>query len=795
MNGRLTVAAGAATVLASMALYPLLWGWDWFWAGAGAVLAASLVGAATRLRPVPAVLCLAASVAGVFLYLNALFAGGHAAGGLIPTASSVHYLGQLMAQAGDEMSRYAPPVPDSRGIMLMTAGGIGLIGAATDLLAVRLRRPAIAGLPLLVLFCVPLTTDARPGWVGGTFVFCLSIAGYLGLLSADARDRLRLWGRLVRRWHSESEGRGPDTRPLTAAGRRIGTAAVVLAVFLPLLVPGLRQHRLFAGSGTGRGNGYQGQISLPNPVVELRNQLHESRAQTVLTYHTTSEQPPYLQVYVLSHLGPTAWTMTSPKATDALRGGRLPAAQGLAPGTHASLVRETIRLGSSLRSTGTNASYLPLPYPARTVNVPGVWRVDPSALTLLGEGARLAGLQYSVTGDDVNPGGQQLRQAGPPPAALAGYLSVPSAFKRLSHLAHKITAGQSTAFGEALALQQWFHSGRFSYSLDVPAAQSPNALWDFLMRTRKGYCQQFAFAMAVLARLLRIPSRVVVGYTQGTYTTAGNWVVKTSDAHAWPELYFAGAGWLRFEPTPSGTLGEPGQATAVLPSYTVAPSGGGPAGDPSLPLGTGAGRASPAPTHQTGGLIDKLNHHTGAGGAIGGVSHSSSTTPLAIAVLTLLAVMLIMPRTARLATRRWRWLRAADEAARAHAAWREIRDDLTDYRVSRRDSESPRALARRVAGTLRLSGAHREALERVALAEERASYAASPADSGTLAKDVAIARRGIARSRGLMTRCLVMVMPLSALAPVRAGLQQALDVFGWIDMLMNRIRTQSRATA
>ena len=81
--------------------------------------------------------------------------------------------------------------------------------------------------------------------------------------------------------------------------------------------------------------------------------------------------------------------------------------------------------------------------------------------------------------------------------------------------------------------------------------------------------------MAVLARLLRIPSRVVVGYTAGTRTGpgpaktgAGNYVVKTSDAHAWPELYFRGLGWLRMEPTPSGT--GIGQGTAIPPSYSAA---------------------------------------------------------------------------------------------------------------------------------------------------------------------------------------------------------------------------------
>src|SRR5581483_2030873 len=170
VNPRLTVAAAVATVLASMALYPLIYGPRWFWAGALAIIAVALVGALSRLRAIPAVLCLLIVLAGLFLYLNAMFAGQQSFALLIPTGSSLHQLGHLVAQSHRETSRYAPPVPDARGIMLMATAGIGLIAVAVDFLAVRLRRPAIAGLPLLVLFCVPLTTDAKPGWVGGTFV-------------------------------------------------------------------------------------------------------------------------------------------------------------------------------------------------------------------------------------------------------------------------------------------------------------------------------------------------------------------------------------------------------------------------------------------------------------------------------------------------------------------------------------------------------------------------------------------------------------------------------------------------
>src|SRR5439155_23959851 len=134
----------------------------------------------------------------------------------------------------------------------------GIAAAAPVLVAVRLRRPAFAGLPLLVLFCVPLTTTANPGWYSDVVVFSLGIAGYLALLSAEGRERVRLWGRLVRTWPGQSEARGPDTRQLTAAGRRVGFATVILALCVPLILPGLQHHRLFPSNSVGTSGGTSG---------------------------------------------------------------------------------------------------------------------------------------------------------------------------------------------------------------------------------------------------------------------------------------------------------------------------------------------------------------------------------------------------------------------------------------------------------------------------------------------------------------------------------------------------------
>jgi hypothetical protein len=123
------------------------------------------------------------------------------------------------------------------------------------------------------------------------------------------------------------------------------------------------------------------------------------------------------------------------------------------------------------------------------------------------------------------------------------------------------------------------------------------------------------------------------------------------------------------------------------------------------------------------------------------------------------AVALITPAVFRLVLRRWRWARAGDDAGRAHAAWREFHDDLADFGVTSRPSEPPRTLAARVTTTLPEPAA--AAVTRLALAEERASYAARPAESGGLRRDGTAVRRGLAAGARRSTRWRAAIFPAS----------------------------------
>ncbi len=804
MNHRLTVTAAIASAAASTGLFPLLAGGKWFWAGLGAIIVVAAIGTATRLRAVralPAAVCLLASLLGLLLYLNLLYSAKSSFLHVFPTGASLAALWRLAGQGMQETQQYAIPVPALRGIVLIATGGIGLVAVLTDLVAVRLRRSALAGLPLLVLFSIPVATGAGKNALSDAVVFCVGMAGYLALLSADGQERLRLWGRLVTPWsagqdeHAGELGSGPSTRALAASGRRIGLAAVAVALFVPLLVPSLHAQKLFPSShrGLGVGDG-PGAGLAPDPLVLMNRQLQEAKPTVVLTYHTTDPNPQYLQMFVLGTLSDSSWSMQQTgKAVRLGSTGRLPAVPGLPAGK-----RPSVQTSVSIR-TGTLATdvFLPAPYSPRQLTSPGSWLADPGTLMLYNTAQPVSGLHYRVRSLDVSPLPEALAGAPAGAGPMGQYLTVPPSYRSLRAYARQIVKNAATPGAEAIALNNWFISGRFKYSLSVSYPAGAAGIRNFL-KTRTGYCQDFAFAMAVLARLVGIPARVVVGYTAGTSTGDGNYVVKTSDAHAWPELYFRGFGWLRMEPTPPG--GAIGQGTASAPSY-IQSSGSGGTGSGGTGHGTG-GTTTPL----SGGARHVRGVPDGGPGRRGGLTATSGAglvpghgggglDVLLLALAAVLAAALVTPRAARSLIRRRRWLTAHTDAARAHAAWFELLDDLADNGVGHDPGETPRAVAKRVAAQFRLAESGRAALLRIAQAEERASYAREAGPSGTLPADVIAVRGAISASVTRSARWRARLLPSSAAERMRQSLSHALDVFGWLEVASARVRGRVARTS
>jgi hypothetical protein len=130
-----------------------------------------------------------------------------------------------------------------------------------------------------------------------------------------------------------------------------------------------------------------------------------------------------------------------------------------------------------------------------------------------------------------------------------------ASYEELYATARRVVGSPETPYAAVLALESWLRRrGGFRYDELPPAAGGP-PLVSFVTRTRAGYCQHYAGAMAVMLRMLGIPARVAVGFTSGT-SEGGTWIVTDHDAHAWVEVWFAGHGWVPFDPTPGrGTFG------------------------------------------------------------------------------------------------------------------------------------------------------------------------------------------------------------------------------------------------
>jgi len=779
---RRTIAAAVATILASVSLYPIFIGVQWFWAGVGSVLVVALAGTLTRLRRLPVAVCLAGGLVALVLYLNLGFENAASRYHLIPTPNSLRLLWDLAGQGFNQSAKYAPPVPELSGMVLLAAGGIGLTALLTDLIAVRLENAAMAGLPLLLLFTEPFTLNVSRGWLGTIIAFCLGTVGYLALLSSEGKDRIREWER-----PNPGPTEIPDTTALATTGRRVGIASVAVALCLPLVIPGLHTTRLFGGQpGIGGAPG-PGGVGFPDPNAQLSNELRQGKPTTVLTYASSDANPQYFQIFVLDNLTASGWQLFSQPRQLVSASARVPAAPGLTDNEGA--VPETTNVTISQGVGQDELGALPLPYPAVVVRAPGNLQADKNSLMVFDSGVTLAGLRYTVTSLDQSPRQQTLDQVPAPPSDITNhYLEVPATYAPLLRFAQQIAsqAKAQTPFQKAVAIQNYLSSGSYKYTLTAPSINSAQGVENFLLNTKKGYCQQFSFSMAVLARLLGIPSRVAYGFTAGRPTAHGTWVVTTHDAHAWPELYFQGFGWLRFEPTPGGVAG---QGTASTPTYTQQAINGSQNSPSSATSGgTGGTSSSSQPIGPSAALRHELNLAFGAGAPGEITTSGTSATPTALevlelallALLGLLVLVAAAPACARLLVRRRRWRSGArgGDAGLAHAAWQELRDDLVDYRAGYLPSESPRALTARVGAALELTGPSMGSLRRIAMAEERARYAARPDSGAGLREDSATVRRAIAAAAPRRTRWLARLVPASVLGPAMIRLAQAVDFSG-----------------
>jgi len=250
-------------------------------------------------------------------------------------------------------------------------------------------------------------------------------------------------------------------------------------------------------------------------------------------------------------------------------------------------------------------------------------------------------------------------------------------------VARRVAGSARTPYGAVLALESWLRdTGGFRYDESPPHTTGP-PLVAFLTRTKAGYCQHFAGAMAAMLRTLGIPSRVAVGFTSGE-NQHGTWVVTDHDAHAWVEVWFSGLGWIPFDPTPGrGTFGG---------RYSFASASD--AAVSALQKGTLSRGGAPVTTRKPD--VSDLGGSTTAGRA----RRAPSLLGLG---LVLLAAWIVAVGVWKAVRRRWRY-RSRDPRRVATASRLELEGFMRDQGVAIPASATLVDLERAVRRELRLDG-------------------------------------------------------------------------------------------
>jgi hypothetical protein len=246
-----------------------------------------------------------------------------------------------------------------------------------------------------------------------------------------------------------------------------------------------------------------------------------------------------------------------------------------------------------------------------------------------------------------------------------------SAYGGVYRLARRVTAGARTPYDAVSAIETYLNT-HYKYSEFAPIRHL--ALRTFLLGARRGYCQHFSGAMALMLRMVGIPARVAAGFSPGTPNSNGDYVVTDFDAHAWVETYFPGIGWVTFDPTPAGA---PAQSRVSGLGSSIASSAG-----PNKATGS-----SSADSNQHKGSVDVPNAASPGSG-------SGQPLPLLpiVAVLGLLALVPIA--LAGVGRLRRRALRSEDLA---EAQLREVASALERVRSWRTRGATLLGLERRLA--------------------------------------------------------------------------------------------------
>lgn len=537
---------------------------------------------------------------------------------ITPASSPLTGIPNLFASGFQTLLRSTPPLPVEPALGWLLLFLAFMLWLVSYILAESLEQPAWVITPLVLPYA--LTALVHPTdldfmsflLVAGGYVAVLLTAGGPGLARGGLGFRLGRW----------------------FIGLLAATVATALTLGVTSLLP-------MGNKRPWLNNGPNTPIQLGDPTIELSHNLQRPSPVDVLTYRSSDRKPHYLRTTALTHLTAGGAQLESMK----LRNSGISEAYN-APG-------EKIDLSVSMRFP---SQYLPAPFAVDGFDAAGDWGFDQNSLSVVATGDQgadqTANLDYRVTSVIPN-GGSSLAtaRAGSDPAG-GETLKIPEGLSdEVRDLAAEITKNANTDGAKAKAIEEHLTSASFTYTLHAPTSTGTDIISDFLLRDKAGYCIHFATAMAILARIEGIPSRVAVGFTGGTQEGDG-YKVTTDNMHAWPELYFEGLGWMPFEPTKSIGSSVTGENSSPAPPSSV----------PSTSPSTQTVSPEPKPTETTASPSSSPPQ----------TPKGSSTNWTWLLWIFPVLLLLAFPAVTRLSLRAWRLRGGQSPVAAAAAAWREL---------------------------------------------------------------------------------------------------------------------------
>ena len=524
-------------------ILPVTWLFDgngWVFNGLVTSLLIVALGALLRYLSAPAPAVVAAQVLVWIGAVLALGAGSTLAYGL-PTGETLRRFQALVSSAVTVIQTSAAPAPTNEGVTILLIAAYALVSLVVDAIAVTRAAPAASGFALLVVFLAAAAnrSTALP-WP--SFVF--AAGAWLALLARQSYGRVDRWSTSgsvrVGIGSSPGSGSGDGRNAFGRMGRWVAFSGLVGALVVPNFLPDTPTR--FLAGGLGRSSDGEGGTIGFNSSVDLDRALREGGDGIVLTYRTNAPAPAAIKVVSAIDFTDDQWqgTREIPSATStSLR----PLQPGWGKTTYTFQVE----------SNDLRQPHVAAPQPAASIAVPnGRLLIDPATGDLFTRD-RLD--HYSVDYIAVAPDRTALATAMPGPGQDRELQLDPRSETLVTEVTNRVTASARTPWEQAVAIQDWLRSdGGFIYSLN-PGPRTPGAdMVTSFLTTKRGYCTHFATAMVLMARSRGIPARLAMGFLPGTQDR-DIWTVRSRDAHAWPELYFEGYGWLRFEPTPGSRSG------------------------------------------------------------------------------------------------------------------------------------------------------------------------------------------------------------------------------------------------